>query len=343
MKSLITLIVGMILSFTNAEALTPRISVTPPLPPDIISTQTTVGTQTTGTTTTTATPAPPRIPQIVAIEILVDKKEIKAGESIILSTREVWDNGTSLTSAGKDYIASGGAIVDNIFRATQAGEYEIKTTAAEYQSSVKVKVLPGDQVSLEIRVKESVVYGRQYAGIDNLFVYAGSDEYGNQTTTKPFFVINRNEPGVICSWLNGTDRTGMSQMLRPGMIADSNGNILFYECGTFTVKTTYGSTEFIVSLDKEFQGVEPWGDYKLKDFETGVVIVRFFDSFDREIIIPSDWEAMIKNGSFFQKLQAISWFHYRVLRVRAEEKNRIAGEQFIGLIRQKLEEHRSKQ
>lgn len=260
--------------------------------------------------------------------IFDDTISVKAGETIQLKPLNIiWSDGinrdVSILWSGQ-YVNPEG-----YFSATQTGIYSVTINIAGIKKVLQIQVKPAEISQLQLFMQENPIYGRIY-NKNKLFIYKGYDKYGNSISINPTDVkniITFNGTGTIALWVGTTKNETIDKIIYAGNIQSKDDEILFFEKGTFTIKSQLGSltsiSKVFVNFDERYKNITPWQDYHLAniDFDKHLVEVEFeVDS----IKIPysfslfSEWINRFNQPNFINKLQVICWIHYKILEIREQ-------------------------
>lgn len=304
----------------------------------------TVGTSTIGTQTST--------PKTTDISISPTDIVVSAGESIQFTVLAIDEKGNPSTFY---YSTSGGSISsEGVFTATKAGTVIISVIGNGMLATAKVIVVPAVPAKLAVQVPD-IVYGQIYQ-LAGLIPYQVLDAYDNEIVVdqeSAKSTIKKNTSGNLLGRLissGGSANSPYVQTLKPVLVNGyvfEQGNIIFFERGTYTVTVKYGDVigtkEFAVNFKDEYRDVEAWVDYHMGivDLDNRFVTIKYDIGEGIEKVIPLRGDTYDKfyDAGLICKFFAICYGHYEILSIRQalleSYSKKVINKAFMGLIQPK--------
>ena len=287
---------------------------------------TSTGTSTVGTQTD--------IPKIISCNIIPYNIVMNAGDSITVFAESVDETGT-VTEYQDGFNSNIGNVSHNLFTSSKAGKGVISIICGGVIASTEVTVLPAEPQHITITALKTLEYGKKYQS-ENLFQYQVFDKFDNDipiASSSIKSIIKKNTIGNLLGRLISSGESFNSPyvaILRPVLVGGyivENGQVLFFERGTYTITVQYGNIigtkEFTVEFAEPYKNIEAWKDYNMGELSLDNRFITITYGIGDEPILKivpltgDIYDNFYSNG-LMCKLYAICYGHYEILRIRQD-------------------------
>ncbi|MFZ5988623.1 MAG: hypothetical protein ACOYWZ_16070 [Bacillota bacterium] len=295
---------------------------------------------------TNTPPATNTTPYILSVKCIPKDGTMTVGSQGMFRIFILWSDGNQYPYT-VTYSCNIGSITTKgnlgFFSSTKSGTAIIKAQVNGFEDMGRIKISPGILKKIALSYTKPLLYGMIYP--KNIFIIKGYDRYDNEVVlNKIEYKLRKKMATHLSEWIGETPNSNLNKTIKAGVVV--NGNLLFFDVGEYEMEVTANAQSTIFSIMVEFDGYDnsiAWKDYRVIDidFDKGEFIVEYafegYPTIRSNFIVKDEWIKQFKEGDIIQKIQILTWLHYKILAERTKVLKEMEYEQFKNLLLKPLE------